>query len=72
MSSLPVIRATVETVLRDIAKQSQALGIGLQNAAPGEKIGASNKSVDYLLAIADALNQYAEQCRKYNNNDANS
>lgn len=72
MSDIANMTASVETTLRDIAKQSYALGVGLQNAAPGEKLGGSNKSVDYLLAIADVLNQYADQCKKNNNNNDNT
>lgn len=67
MTDIAVLTATVETTLREVGKQTYALGVGLQNAAPGEKLGGSNKSVDYLFAIADAINQSADQCKKYNN-----
>ena len=45
-----------------MGKQASALGTGLQNAALGEKAGAPNPSVQYLLDISDELNLLAAKC----------
>lgn len=64
MTDLAIIRATAKTSLLEIAKQATALGNGLQNAAPGDRAGAPNNSVQYLLSIADSLTKTAEDCEK--------
>jgi len=64
MSDAAILAANTIVELRKIAKQAAALGEGLQNAAPGDKSGKPNNSVDYLLAIAEALTKAAEQCEK--------
>lgn len=60
MSEVAVLASSVKTRIQEIAKQAMALASGLQNAAPGEK-DIPNASIQYLLAIADALNEIAEQ-----------
>jgi hypothetical protein len=62
MNDLAIIVALVKGIFLEIAKQELALGTGLQNAAPGDKTGQPNKSVQYLLDGADALTKLAEQC----------
>ena len=62
MSEMDILTATLKTTLREIAKQAAALGTGLQNAAPGDKTEKPNKSVQYLLGIADELEKKAEEC----------
>ncbi len=64
MSEMGIIAASMKETLKEIAKQSAALGVGLQNAAPGDKNGAPNHSVQYLLAIAESLMKIAEECDK--------
>lgn len=65
MSDIAIIAGSVKTALLDIAKQSSALGTGLQNAAPGAKDHAPNKSVQYLLATFDSLAKKAEECEEF-------
>ena len=62
MSDIAIIAAFAKSTLLEISKQQHALGEGLQNAAPGEKTGAPNKSVQYLLAGSEYLLKVAEQC----------
>ncbi len=62
MSEFAVIAVSMKDALNDIAKQANALGAGLQNAAPGDRSGAPNNSVQYLFAIAEALEKIAEDC----------
>jgi hypothetical protein len=65
MSELTILSASVKSTLHDIARQASALGVGLQNAAPGDKSNATpNNSVQYLVAIADHLQKVAEACEK--------
>lgn len=64
MSELMIWAATVKTTLREIAKQASALGTGLQNAAPGDKSGVPNNSVQYLVDTAEQLDQVAEEIEK--------
>lgn len=61
MSDTDILEATIKSTLREIAKQASALGIGLQNAAPGDKGDTPNNSVQYLLTIADELAKVAEE-----------
>ena len=60
MSDTDILAATIKSALRDVAKQASALGVGLQNAAPGDKGDAPNKSVQYLLTIADEIAKLAD------------
>ena len=60
MSDSDILAATVKSALREIAKQASALGVGLQNAAPGDKTDKPNNSVQYLLNIADELAKIAD------------
>ena len=62
MSDLALITSMARAGLMEIAKQSHALGIGLQNAAPGDKTGKPNPSIEYLLEISKELNQYVQEC----------
>lgn len=62
MSDLAILAASVKTTLLDIAKQASALGVGLQNAAPGDKLGVPNSSVQYLLETSELLTKIANEC----------
>lgn len=64
MSDIMIVAASVKSTILEIAKQSSALGTGLQNAAPGEKTGTPNNSVQYLLSTADDLTKIAEELEK--------
>ena len=64
MIDLAIITASMKTTFLEVAKQASALGTGLQNAAPGDKSGAPNPSIQYLLTIADKLVKLAEDCDK--------
>lgn len=64
MSDIMIIAASAKTTLLEIAKQAAALGTGLQNAAPGDKTGAPNNSVQYLLQTSEVLTKLAEDCEK--------
>lgn len=65
MSDIAIIAASVKVALLDIAKQSSALGTGLQNVAPGAKDVAPNKSVQYLLESSDFLVKKAQECEEF-------
>lgn len=62
MTDAAIIAATTKITLQEISKQASALGNGLLNAAPADKSGVPNNSVQYLLAVAEALNKIALQC----------
>ncbi len=64
MSELAIWAATVKTAIHDIAKQAAALGTGLQNAAPGDKTGTPNNSVQYLVDTSEHLDHVVEQIEK--------
>ena len=64
MSEFSIIAAYTKTAIDGLSKQISALGEGLQNAAP-EKAGVPNKSVQYLLKIAEILAKLAEDCNKF-------
>lgn len=65
MSDIALSLITVQTTLRETAKQSSALGIGLQNAAPGNKNALTpNPSIQYLLTVADVLIGTADASEK--------
>jgi len=64
MSELKIWAATVRTAIHDISKQAAALGTGLQNAAPGDKSGSPNNSVQYLVDTSEHLDHVAEQIEK--------
>ena len=64
MSDIAIIAASVQATLKEIAKQASALGTGLQNAAPGEKAGTPNNSIQYLLSTAENIAKVAEECGK--------
>lgn len=62
MSDVAILTALVKTTLLEMSKQEFALGAGLQNAAPGDRTGAPNPTVQYLLASAELLQEMAKQC----------
>lgn len=64
MSDLTILAGSVKTTLLEIAHHASALGTGLQNAAPGDKTGTPNNSVQYLLGISESLLKIAEECEK--------
>ena len=64
MTDTAIITALAKTSLQDVAKQASALGAGLLNAAPGDKVGVPNNSVQYLLETAEALIKIADECDK--------
>lgn len=65
MSDVAIIAALIKSTLLEISKQELALGTGLQNAAPGDKSGVPNKSVQYLLDGADCFAKLALQCNDF-------
>jgi hypothetical protein len=64
MSDAVILAASIRMSLLEIAKQAEALGIGLQNAAPADKAGTPNNSVSYLLSISENIKNIAEDCGK--------
>jgi len=64
MSDLRILAASTKGSLIEVARQADALGKGLQNAAPGNKTGTPNDSVTYLISISDSLGKIAEDCEK--------
>jgi hypothetical protein len=65
MSDLAIVAASLKNTLLEISKQASALGVGLQNAAPGEKVGAANNSVQYLLETSKGIAKIAEGCGEF-------
>ena len=51
------IATQAKVTLSEIANHAFLLGTGLQNAAPGDKSGKGNDSINYLLSIAELLRQ---------------
>lgn len=64
MSEISVQAASAKATLLEIANQAKKLADGLQNAAPGDKGGVPNNSIQYLLAISESLADSASQCEK--------
>lgn len=64
MSDLAILVAMAKATLQEVSKQAAGLGTGLQNAAPGDKTNAPNNSVEYLLAISDALEKSSRKCEE--------
>ena len=64
MSDAAILAASVKATLLEVARQAGALGLGLQNAAPGDKTGTPNNSVSYLLGVSESINNIAEDCGK--------
>lgn len=62
MSDIAVIIAFTKSTLLEVAKQQHALGNGLLSAAPGNKTGTPNNSVQYLLAGSAYLAELAAKC----------
>lgn len=65
MSEFVIIAAMMKTQLHDISRQALALATGLYNAAPGDKTGTPNNSVQYLFDISESLAKIAEDCGKF-------
>lgn len=64
-------QATVaKQALYELANQVNTLGVGLMNALPGEKAGAPNPSIQYLIAMAEVLQVYARACDRLSQNTA--
>lgn len=61
MSNSAILAASIKVALREIAKQAKTLGTGLQNAAPGDKAGTPNNTVQYLLSMAENIEKTAEE-----------
>lgn len=66
LTDIAIVAAATKASLNEIAKQAYTLGIGLQDAAPGDRVGASNPSIQYLLAVADSLRAIAEKSNQEN------
>ncbi len=64
MSDTAIFAASAKSSLLEIAKQATALGVGLQNAAPGDKAGMPNPSIQYLLDVSEVLTKIAEDCNQ--------
>lgn len=62
MSDIAILTASTRQTLVELAKQASALSLGLQNAMPGDKAGAPNKSVQYLAEIAEYLTAMVVRC----------
>jgi hypothetical protein len=62
MNGTDIMIANAKSELLNMAKQAHALGIGLQNVAPGDKQGTSNNTVEYLLTISEKLTKIATAC----------
>ena len=63
MTDVVMITQSVQTILFEIAKQTQVLGTGLQNAAPGDKENLP-PSIQYLFEVSEYLKQQAAACEK--------
>ena len=63
MTDIAVLNQSVQTILFEIAKQTQVLGTGLQNAAPLGK-GEVSPSIQYLFEISEYLKNQAAACEK--------
>jgi hypothetical protein len=61
MSEIAVQAAVVKSKLMELSRQAGTLAVGLQNAAPGEQ-DAPNTTIQYLSAIAEALQTLSERC----------
>ena len=60
MSDIAILASSVKAALLEIARQANALGVGLQNASPGEKGSVPNYSIQYLLDVSAYLLKKAE------------
>lgn len=60
MSDVAILASSVKAALLEIAKQANALGVGLQNASPGKKGSVPNQSIQYLLDVSAYLVKKAE------------
>lgn len=64
MADLEEIAILAAIRLQELAQQASRLGTGLQNAAPAEKAGGANASIQYLQTVADILSKAAKECIK--------
>ncbi|HEX4044817.1 MAG TPA: type IVB secretion system protein IcmQ [Gammaproteobacteria bacterium] len=64
MTDMAVVITSTKNMLREIATQAKTLGVGLQNAAPGNKSGAPNYSVQYLVKTSENFSAWMEECDK--------
>lgn len=64
MADLDEITVATAARLQELAQQASRLGTGLQNAAPVEKTGVSNPSIQYLFGVADILSKATKECIK--------
>ena len=65
MSDIAIVAALVKNTLLEISKQEQALGEGLLGAAPGERTGLPNNSIQYLLMGSEYLMKVTERCNEF-------
>ncbi|GEM_PF-1626580 len=65
MTDVALLAALVKSTLLEIGRQQHALGEGLLSAAPGEKTGTPNKSIQYLLDGSERLLELAKQCDEF-------
>lgn len=63
MSDIAHQAATARQALLALAKQANALAVGLQNAAPSDKSTQVNPSIEYLMSAVSMLNRMAEACQ---------
>jgi len=64
MSDVVIAGTTIKAALSEIAKQTNGLAVGLQNAAPSANLTIPNDSIQYLFAISDCLVHAIEECDK--------
>jgi hypothetical protein len=64
MSDVAIAGAAIKAALSETAKQTNALAVGLQNAAPTAHLTTPNDSIQYLFAISDCLMNAVEECDK--------
>lgn len=72
MSDITHQANSTKQALLALAKQVNALGVGLQNAAPSDKTGSPNPSIQYLTAITTALGEFAQACDHVSDGDIKS
>lgn len=72
MSDMAIMAALIQSTLLEIGKQQRALGEGLLVAAPGDKTGSPNKSVQYLLEGSEYLINLAKQCEEFSSSSSST
>ena len=63
MSDIAHQASTARQTLLALAKQANALAVGLQNAAPSDKSNQANPSIEYLVSVVAMLNKMADACQ---------